>query len=401
MRAEDFQYDLPEERIAKFPLEDRSASRFLVFNKGQIKHQAFRDLPELTKGNYQMVFNNTKVIPARLIFHRDSGARIEIFLLEPIEPSPLVQLAMLAKGHAVWKTMIGNLKKWKEEEVLQLTFPDGTHLQARLLNREEKTVAFEWKQDLPWHFVLEQAGKIPLPPYLNREAEEEDKETYQTVYARSEGAVAAPTAGLHFTPDIMQTLEHNGTGLEFLTLHVSAGTFQPLQGEDIRQHQMHHEQMVLSKDTLLHLIQDSRHRIAIGTTSLRTLESLYWYGVLLQENPQADFNIPQQTPYRSYGFELPSREVALQNILTKMNQEQTDTLHGITEIYILPGYTPRNADSLITNFHQPGSTLLVLVEALIGKAWRQVYAEALEKEYRFLSYGDSSWLIWRGGNYEL
>jgi S-adenosylmethionine:tRNA ribosyltransferase-isomerase len=394
MQPEAFHYHLPEERIAKFPLEDRSASKFLVYHQGRISHHVFKNLPQLAGKEYQMVFNNTRVIPARLIFYRESGARVEIFLLEPIAPSSLVQLAMLAQGQAVWKTMIGNLKKWKEEEVLQLDFPDGTCLKARLQNREEKIVAFEWEEDIQWHVVLEKAGKIPLPPYLNRDAEETDKETYQTVYAREEGAVAAPTAGLHFTPDILQALRDIGTGLEYVTLHVSAGTFQPLQGGDIREHQMHQEQMVISRTTLLKLIEDDRHRIAVGTTSLRTLESLYWYGVLLYENPEAIFRIPQDTPYRSFDFSLPGRQEALTKVLEKMDKQSVDALHGETEIYILPGYKPRNADSLITNFHQPGSTLLVLVEALIGKDWKQVYSEALHNDYRFLSYGDSSWLIW-------
>lgn len=395
MNASSFQYELPESRIARYPLEDRAASKLLVYQKGKISHHSFRDLPSLSGSAVQLIFNNTRVVPARLHFHRNTGARIEIFPLEPIEPFPLIQFAMQAKGKAVWKTMVGNLKKWKEGEVLELNFPAGGSLKASLLNRDEKLVSFSWTPETyTWEQVLEQVGKIPIPPYLNREAEDEDVQSYQTVYAKEAGAVAAPTAGLHFTPEILAEYQNAGAGIAYLTLHVSAGTFQPLQAKDIREHAMHSEQIFILKETLVQLIEDTRHRIAIGTTALRSLESLYWYGVRLLENPEARFFIPKLYPYEHPGKTLPTRQEALLEILNYMNREDISSLSGETEIYILPGYTVRNADSLLTNFHQPGSTLLVLVEALIGSDWRRVYQEALENDYRFLSYGDSSWLVW-------
>lgn len=395
MKASSFQYELPESRIARYPLEDRAASKLLVYQKGKISHHRFRELLSLSGSDIQLIFNDTRVVPARLHFHKISGARIEIFPLEPIEPFPLIQFAMQAKGKAVWKTMVGNLKKWKDGEELELHFPTGGSLKASLLNRDEKLVSFTWTPETQtWEQVLQQVGKIPIPPYLNREAEFEDLQSYQTVYAKEAGAVAAPTAGLHFTPEIMAEYQTAGAGIAYLTLHVSAGTFQPLQAEDIRQHSMHSEQIFIHKETLEQLIEDTRHRLAIGTTALRTLESLYWYGVKLLEDPGAQFFIPKLFPYEHPDRNLPSRQDALKEILHYMNRENISSLSGETEIFILPGYKARNADSLLTNFHQPGSTLLVLVEALIGPNWRRVYEEAMKSDYRFLSYGDSSWLVW-------
>lgn len=395
MQPEDFIYDLPEHRIAQYPLADRASSRFLVWKQGKISHHQFRDLPQISDGNIQLVFNDTRVIPARLFFQRATGATIEVFLLEPVEPSPLVQLAMQAKGFAVWKTLIGNLKKWKDGEILLLELPGGGQLTARLTDRENRLVSFEWNPPhWSWYQVLEQSGKIPIPPYLNRESEESDAQTYQTVYASQDGAVAAPTAGLHFTPEVLDALRVRNTGIEYLTLHVSAGTFMPMSQGDIRNHVMHQEQMVFNRSTLENLVSDRRHRVAVGTTSLRSLESLYWYGVLLTENPDAPFFISKLLPYQEWSRPLPNRRESLLAVLEKMEREKIEELGGITEIFILPGYQPRNTDSLITNFHQPGSTLIVLIEALVGKAWRDFYREAMEQDYRFLSYGDSSWLIW-------
>jgi S-adenosylmethionine:tRNA ribosyltransferase-isomerase len=395
MNVNQFFYELPDERIAKYPLENRASSKLLVYQKGVVSHHIFQDLPDLTGFDKQLVFNDTRVIPARIILHKTSGARIEIFLIEPIQPSPLFQLAMQAEGTATWKTMIGNLKKWKEGEVLELSLPSGGYLRATLVNLEERIVSFNWQPEKTlWWEVLEQVGKIPIPPYLNRDTEESDSINYQTVYAKQEGAVAAPTAGLHFTPEILTQFKEGGSGMAHLTLHVSAGTFQPLQAEDYRNHAMHKEQIVISRETINSLINDTRHRIAIGTTALRTLESLYWYGVLLQTNPNASFFIPKLFPYEQKGNKLPDRQEAMIAILEKMNREQLEYISGETEIYIIPGYRVQNADSLLTNFHQPNSTLLVLVEALIGTDWRTVYQTALENEYRFLSYGDSSWLVW-------
>jgi S-adenosylmethionine:tRNA ribosyltransferase-isomerase len=397
-RLSDFHYELPQDRIAKFPLEKRDLSRLLEYKHGNIQHHTFRALPSLLPCNSLMVFNNTKVIPARLYFKRRTGALIEIFLLSPVLPSPLIQLTMEAQVEVVWESMIGNLKKWKEGEVLNNEFTHNGQkliLHASLVNREKKWVKLSWNpQHLTFASIVEMAGEVPLPPYLNRRAVAEDKPRYQTVYSANEGAVAAPTAGLHFTDDVLNELSSKRVRSEYLTLHVSAGTFQPIKSENPTEHPMHCEQMIFSKSNLENLLNCGDKRIAVGTTSMRSMESLYWFGVKLLIDKNNTFEIHQEYPYRFSPGDLPSTQESIGAILKWMEIEEKNILTGSTSIYIYPGYDFKMVDGLITNFHQPGSTLMLLVAAFVGKDWKKIYQEALEQQYRFLSYGDSS-LLWR------
>ncbi len=394
----DFEYELPQDRIAKFPLEQRDLSKLLWYENGKIQHHSFKNIPSLLPEGSLMVFNNTKVIPARLYFRRETGALIEIFLLSPVHPSTIIQENMQVKGDVVWECMIGNLKKWKEKEVLRNTFTldgDILTLNATIVNRDKMWVNLSWNP--PHHTlatVVDIAGEVPLPPYLNRKAVAEDRPRYQTVYSSREGAVAAPTAGLHFTDHVLQTLPSRNITLDYLTLHVSAGTFQPIKSEDPTVHNMHSEQMIFTKQNLENLLKDGKKLIAVGTTSLRSLESLYWYGVKLLIHKDDSFDIPQDYPYRFQNRQLPSTREALNAIGEMLEKKNEETLAGTTSIYIYPGYEFKMVDGLITNFHQPGSTLMLLVAAFVGEGWRNIYQEALEKGYRFLSYGDSS-ILWR------
>lgn len=392
----DFEYTLPEERIAKFPLEKRDASQLLHYQNGKIDHYHFFDLPELLPGNTLLVYNNTKVIPARLIFQRETGAKIEIFLLQPVAPTTVIPEIMLAKHPVTWETMIGNAKKWKDGEVLKGRIAvNGREviLSARIVNRENKQVEFTWENyEIAFVDLVEASGEVPLPPYLNRKPTANDKSRYQTVYSKKEGAVAAPTAGLHFTEEVFAKLRTKGIEEAEVTLHVSAGTFQPIKVANVLEHPMHSEQMEIKRETVEKLLSHSGKIVAVGTTSVRTLESLYWYGVKLIEEKGIDFKIEKLFPYDRHEH-LPSRDQSLQAILTEMNKRGHDTIMGTTEIFIFPGYRFQLVDGLITNFHQPGSTLILLISAILGGNWRNVYQEALDKNYRFLSYGDSS-LLW-------
>ena len=392
MNLKDYQYPLPESKIAQFPLKDRSMSKLLHYENGEIFHRSFRNLPELLPKNTLLVFNNTKVIPARLFFKKNTGALIEIFLLEPVQPYQQRELAMEAFSPVQWRCMVRNLKKWKNDS-LTLQYDAGNELKVRLIDREQQLVEFSWSaEDAPFAEVLDKCGKIPLPPYMHREATDEDELTYQTVYAQQKGAVAAPTAGLHFTPKILQALEQNNIATEYLTLHVSAGTFQPIKAADVREHQMHEEEVVLTRENIKNLAEHYGPVIPVGTTSMRTLESLYWYGVKLLNSEGTDFYIEKLAPYDQQDA-LPDKKTALKAILEHMADQRLEVLTGKTEIFIFPGYTFRVCDGLITNFHLPCSTLILLVAALIGDHWRKVYEEALNNDYRFLSYGDSSLLL--------
>jgi S-adenosylmethionine:tRNA ribosyltransferase-isomerase len=343
-----------------------------------------------------LVYNNTKVIPARLIFQRQTGARIEVFLLQPIAPSRVMSEIMASKKPVVWETMIGNVKKWKEGEELQGSILIGEKevvLTAKLRDRELKHVEFSWLgEEIAFVDLVEAVGETPLPPYLNRKAEEEDKSRYQTVYSEKEGAVAAPTAGLHFTEEVFEALRKKGIQEAALTLHVSAGTFQPIKVDKVEAHPMHSEQMEITLETIEKLLQHEGKIIAVGTTSVRTLESMYWYGVQLLENKGNLFQIEKLAPYEKRSI-LPSRKESLEAIQQEMKRSGIDTLFGTTSIFIFPGYPFKLVDGLITNFHQPGSTLVLLIAALVGEDWKKIYQEALDNDYRFLSYGDSS-LLW-------
>lgn len=377
----DYHYSLPEEKIAKFPLKDRSSSKLLVYQSGDITHRQFKHLGEYLPDESLLVFNDTKVIPARIIFQRPTGARIEVFLLEPLEPANYEQ-NMSAQGECTWHCMIGNAKRWKDDE---LVVPE-IGLRA---TRNESQVNLRWDNSLSFSEILEKAGKIPLPPYINREVDEADKDTYQTVYSKHEGAVAAPTAGLHFTDELLESLKNKGVQEDFLTLHVSAGTFQPIKADKVQEHRMHREQIIVTKSNVQNLLT-SGTVIPVGTTSMRTLESLYWYGVKLI-NGSTDFFIPKLFPYQHET--VPSRDESLKAVFDFMESSKTDHLIGHTEIFIFPGYDFKICRGLITNFHLPGSTLILLVAALIGSDWKEVYNEALTNDYRFLSYGDSSLLV--------
>jgi len=391
----DYQYLLPEEKIAKFPLEKRDASKLLHFESGIISHHRFLELPDLLPANTLMIFNNTKVIPARLIFQRNTGAKIEIFLLKPLLPSPVITEVMAASGSVTWETMIGNLKKWKEGEILQGKVEiEGQEfvLEAILEDREQRTVRFRWVGDIPFVSLVEAGGEVPLPPYLNRKAVQEDKPRYQTVYSQKEGAVAAPTAGLHFTDEILARISQKGVKHDYLTLHVGAGTFQPIKEEDVVQHPMHSEQVVIHQDNIRSLLTHEGNIVAVGTTSMRSLESLYWYGVKLLEDKESVFSISKLYPYEEHG-ELPTLKESLQTVLDWMVKNRHQEITGQTEIMIMPGYRFRVCNGLVTNFHQPGSTLILLVAAFTNNRWREIYEEALSTDYRFLSYGDSN-LLW-------
>ena len=391
----DYDYPLPDERIARYPLPDRSSSKLLVYRGGEISEHTFRDLPELLPEGTVLVRNNSKVIRARLVFHKESGARIEIFCLDPSVPESY-ERSLSATEHCRWHCMIGNAKRFRIGAHLteQLT---GTKGQVTLSAERvaEGEVAFSWDNT---HYtfgeLLELMGILPIPPYLDRETEESDLTTYQTVYAQREGSVAAPTAGLHFTPEVFAQLRERDIEVLDVTLHVGAGTFRPVKAELIGGHEMHAELISVSRSTLEYLRASLGHIIAVGTTSVRTLESLYHLGVYLTEHPESqpeELHVSQWQPYQ--GGEVYDADRALGTLLCYMECHELTQLVFPTSIIIAPGYVYRVVRGMVTNFHQPHSTLLLLIAALIGEDWRRVYTYALEHEFRFLSYGDSSLLM--------
>lgn len=382
LNLEDYSYNLPESKIAKHPPKERGSSKLLVYKKGLIDHKKFSSIVSEIPQNSTIVFNDTKVIPARIILHKETGARIEIFLLEPISPSKIHEEVMNSTSSCTWKCMIGNLKKWKNGTPLK---HDSLDFTATLTG--DKEVTFNWSGKTFSDLLLE-IGKIPLPPYIQREVEQDDKDRYQTVYSKADGAVAAPTAGLHFTDSILEKIEHKGIKKEYVTLHVSAGTFQPIKNNNIAEHPMHNEQVWLNKKTIEALIK-TENTIAVGTTSMRTLESLYWFGVRLK-NGFDDFYIKKEDPY---SLKKVSKNASLQAVLNYMEKKQIEQLGGQTEIFLFPGYSFEMCDGLITNYHMPNSTLVLLIAAFVGEDWRTIYNEALNNDYRFLSYGDSSLLM--------
>jgi S-adenosylmethionine:tRNA ribosyltransferase-isomerase len=395
IHIEDYQYPLDDARIAKYPLPERDASKLLHYRKGQVDETIFRNLPELLPAGALMVFNDTKVVPARLHFQRESGAHIEIFCLEPVDPVEY-NLAFAATETATWKCVIGNAKRWKDD-ILQLYNPDGdTQLQAmqltaQLVSREDRTgiVRFRWQDGSPFSRVLELGGTVPIPPYLNRSSEAIDAERYQTLYARIRGSVAAPTAGLHFTEDVLRRIREKGIDTQRVCLHVGAGTFLPVKSSLISEHPMHREPFVVKRALLEQLRDASRPLVAVGTTSVRTLESLYYIGVsCLETGRPAD--VEQWAPYtRDYPYETAE---ALDAIIRYLDAEGLDALVAGTRIIIVPGFRFRLVNGLVTNFHQPESTLILLVSAFVDGDWRRIYDYALSHEFRFLSYGDSSFL---------
>lgn len=390
MHTNDYIYNLPQERIAAYPLGERDTSKLLVYKERKITHSRFLSLAEHLPDNAFLFFNNTKVIPARLHFRKESGALIEIFLLNPLKPSALLAETMAAKRLCTWQCTIGNLKKWADGILLEKNIGD-VQLKAALTDRKAGHVEFSWAGDETFAEIIHRVGETPLPPYIKRKAEASDSERYQTIYSQLDGAVAAPTAGLHFTPAVFATLEQRNISHDFLTLHVSAGTFQPIKTEDPEAHVMHEEQIIVTRKNVENLLVSGRLVTAVGTTSMRTLESLYWYGAKLLSDPECGFRIGQRDAYMFAN--PPATEKALQAVLDFMNRNQLESLVGETSIYIRPGYTFRVCKALITNFHQPASTLILLVAAFTGEDWKKIYEEALANDYRFLSYGDSSLLI--------
>jgi S-adenosylmethionine:tRNA ribosyltransferase-isomerase len=397
-----FQYDLPDDRIARFPLPQRDASKLLVYREGQISHEQFASLPDLLPADSFLVFNNTKVIPARLHFTKSTGALIELFLLNPFsgnsETGPLpINLAMEATGEAIWQGMVGNRKRWRPAEVLEMTLetPSGSVvLSASWYDYEQSAVQLRWQPaEFTFAQIIQYAGEIPLPPYLKRDATDADRDTYQTVYSKQEGAVAAPTAGLHFTTDVFDQLANRRIEHDFLTLHVGAGTFQPIKTDDVLQHHMHTEQVVYTQTNLRNLLGHLDSVIAVGTTSMRALESLYWMGAKLLANDPEPFSLDQYYAYQLTPDQQPIVKEALQTVLNYLIDTSQETIVAHTGIYITPGYRFKLCKGIVTNFHQPGSTLILLIAALIGNDWKQVYKEALDNDYRFLSYGDSSLLL--------
>ena len=389
---DDYDYPLPEERIAKYPLAERDASNLLVLKDNQIEKSQFRNLGNFLPKEALLVFNETKVIRARLQFHKATGSRIEVFCLEPEQD---YQVAFAATSPVKWKCLVGNAKRWKEGKLsmtLNVKGNETTLFAERLAHNDQYSeIEFSWTpENLPFASVIEAAGEIPLPPYLHRDAEPEDRDRYQTVFARYDGSVAAPTAGLHFTQPLIASLREQGFSFDEVTLHVGAGTFRPVATETIGEHAMHSETIVVRKSLIENLINHiGKPIIPVGTTSTRTLESLYWMGVMLAEQGTElrPLHLDQWFPYEHHAPSSPTQ--ALQHIVDYLDLHQLTRLEASTSLMIAPSYTMRVITGLITNFHQPKSTLLLLVSALIGERWKDCYRFALDNGFRFLSYGDS------------
>ena len=410
----DYNYPLPDERIAKFPIAQRDHSKLLIYNKGVVGEDIFCNLPEYLPKGALMVMNNTKVIQARMHFRKSdangapTGALIEVFLLEPAEPSDY-ELMFQTTGHCAWYCLVGNLKKWKTGTLRREIEIKGEKIVVKATRTAEHgtsyRIDFEWESaalspltthhsPLSFAEIIDAMGELPIPPYLNRETQESDKTTYQTVYSKIKGSVAAPTAGLHFTPEVLTALDAHGIDREELTLHVGAGTFKPVKSEEIADHEMHTEYIAVRRQTLQKLLDHGCQAIAVGTTSVRTLESLYFMGCKLLKNPdltEEQLHVNQWEPYETENT-VPVAE-AIQAIISWLDRHEITTLHSSTQIIIAPGYNYKIVKMLITNFHQPQSTLLLLVSAFVHGDWHKIYDYALAHDFRFLSYGDSSLLI--------
>jgi S-adenosylmethionine:tRNA ribosyltransferase-isomerase len=390
----DYTYSLPGERIAKYPLAERDASKLLIYKEGKISEDIYRNIADHVPENSLLIFNDTKVVEARLLFQKPSGGVIEIFCLEPHEKYPDITTAMLQKEKVLWQCLVGGASKWKKGQLLEKKIKQDNHeiiLKAGFIEKRADSFIIElsWSAaELTFAEILHQAGAIPLPPYIKRAAEETDAKRYQTVYAQFDGSVAAPTAGLHFTDNIFSQLKKKNIQTDFLTLHVGAGTFKPVKSESLREHDMHAEWMDVSKTTIENILNNlDKNIIAVGTTSLRTIESLYWLGV------KQSGELLQWEAYELAEKNIPVKD-ALKYLLKWMNKNKLERLIAKTQILIAPGYSFKIVKGLITNFHQPQSTLLLLVAAMIGDNWKKVYDHALQNDFRFLSYGDGC-LLWR------
>ncbi|HEX6170093.1 MAG TPA: S-adenosylmethionine:tRNA ribosyltransferase-isomerase [Chitinophagaceae bacterium] len=401
LSIKDFTYLLPEERIAKYPLPERDASKLLIYKDGTITENIYKNIDDHLPKESLLVFNDTKVVEARLLFQKSTGGVIEIFCLEPHEQYPDITTAMMQPEKVLWHCLIGGASKWKHGQILEKKIIYNSKelvLNARYIKKEVDSfiVELSWNDPaLSFAEVLHLFGAIPLPPYIKREAETSDAERYQTVYAHHEGSVAAPTAGLHFTNTVLKKLKERNIDTDFVTLHVGAGTFKPVKTELMKDHEMHAEHFTISKSTIQNILDHlDKSIIAVGTTSLRTLESLYWLGAKQSTvNNQQSIEITQWEVYDHKEKMIPTKK-ALENLLRWMDEKKSNTLTAKTQIIIAPGYQFKIVNGLITNFHQPLSTLLLLVAAFIGNNWRKVYEYAFENNFRFLSYGDGS-LLWR------
>lgn len=403
LKISDFSYHLPDEKIAQYPLKERDKSKLLIYNKGQITETIFNKLPNLINENDCLIFNDTKVVHARILFQKDSGAKIEIMCLEPINPNDAA-ICFKQTETCEWAALVGNNKKWKDGLLTKQFEINGqliTLIAERLKQHlDSYLIKFSWNGGYTFADVIYYAGLLPLPPYMNREADEEDENRYQTVYAKFEGSVAAPTAGLHFTQQVFEKLDKKKVLIDYVTLHVGAGTFKPVKAETMANHQMHEENIVIEKNlihTLLNTTENKGKIIVVGTTSLRTIESLYWFGIKLINNKNKwdemnDIEIGQWEPYEDDIVSHSIKDI-LNTFLKWMEYKNFNTVKGRTQIIIAPPYQLKIADAIITNFHQPESTLLLLVSAFIGDDWKDVYYYALNNNFRFLSYGDSSILF--------
>jgi len=393
----DYTYDLPDERIAKFPMAERDHSKLLLYKQGEVGEDVFYNLPKHLPQGALMVMNNTRVIQARLHFRKDTGALIEIFLLEPAEPRDYEQMFQQTQ-RCSWLCLVGNQKKWKEGALSRRFEVKGEGLEITATRKGEvgtsQLIEFEWTGNASFAEVIDVMGELPIPPYLNRETQESDKTTYQTVYSKIKGSVAAPTAGLHFTERVLSDIDARGIEREEVTLHVGAGTFRPVKSETIGEHPMHTEYIAVHRHTIERLLAHNGEAIAVGTTSVRTLESLYYMGLKLESNPSLsaeELHVHQWEPYEQAANIAPMK--ALQNMLAWYDKNDETVLHSSTQIIIAPGYDYKIVKMLITNFHQPQSTLLLLVSAFVHGDWHKIYNYALSHDFRFLSYGDSSLLI--------
>lgn len=391
LTSSDFTYDLPDERIAKYPLTNRNMSKLLTYKSGIIDEDVFANLKNHLPQDTVLVFNDTKVLAARLYFKKATGAKIEIFCLEPHEST--VEQVLGATESCRWQCMVGNLKRFKETDVLELEIA-GTILQASIVEKRinDVIIQFSWTAGVEFSDIMAEAGEIPLPPYLNRNTEAADSESYQTVYAKTKGAVAAPTAGLHFVAPQLEDMQKSGHELAYLTLYVGAGTFRSVKAEKLLEHDMHHERIVISKATIAQLAEKRGKIISVGTTSLRSLESLYWLAVKMHETG----NTKERNLHQNDAYELPSVwswQQACEYLLEVLNQSNLNEIDFHSALFIMPSYEWKVIDGIITNFHQPKSTLLALVSAWIGEDWKKVYSYAMENDFRFLSYGDSSLLL--------
>ncbi len=399
---EDYNYPLPDERIAKYPLSERDASKLLVLKDNNIQSSHFKNIGDFLPKDSLLIFNETKVVRARLQFTKESGASIEIFCLEPITGNGDYQLAFSSNSPSEWKCLVGNSRRWKDDklslniEVKQQETKATLYAERVEKNDNYSVIRFSWEPaELSFAEILEAAGEIPLPPYLHREAEASDRERYQTVFAKHEGSVAAPTAGLHFTNELIQDLKDNGISFEEVTLHVGAGTFRPVSSETIGEHEMHSETIVVKKSCIENLIKNcNKTIIPVGTTSMRTIESIYWIGLMLMEEgiEERRLHLNQWFPYKERES-LPSAEESLSTIIKYLEMHNMSELHASTALMIAPSCKIKVAKALITNFHQPKSTLLLLVSALIGEKWKEAYQYALDNDFRFLSYGDSCFFL--------